>query len=99
MGDKTMPTVHQDQVEKSVAHLLYDLAGAFVALLVYIGYWSGLYRAVHWLQDEWRRNALIRELSGISDYYLNDVAINRSEIDEVADVTVKRLRESRNHPT
>ena len=35
-----MPTVHQDQVEKSIAHLLYDLAGAFVALLVYIGHWS-----------------------------------------------------------
>lgn len=85
-----MLAVNQDKIDKSVVQ---NLGSAFLAPLVFIGHWLGFYRAVHWLQDEGRRNATIRELSLLSDHYLNDVGIKRSDIDSIADEMVKRLRE------
>jgi uncharacterized protein YjiS (DUF1127 family) len=85
-----MLTVNQDKIDRSIVQ---GLGSAFLAPLVFIGDWLGLYKAFHWLQDERRRNAVIRELNLVSDYYLNDVGIKRSDIDSIADEMVKRLRE------
>jgi len=90
-----MLAVNQDKIDKSIGHMVQDRASAFLAPLVFIGHRLGLYRAVHWLQDERRRNAVIRELNQLSDHYLDDVGINRSDIDAIADAMVKHLRESR----
>ncbi len=90
-----MLAVHQDNAEKSIGHMLQDLVGAIPASLVFVGHRLGLYGVVHWLQDEWRRDAAIRELNRLDDHYLDDVGIDRNDIDWIVDATVKRLRESR----
>jgi len=88
-----MLAVNQNRVERSIGYLRPDLGGAFPAALALIG--NRLYRVVCWLQDERRRGAAIRELNRLNDHYLDDVGINRSDIDWFADDMVKRLRNSR----
>jgi hypothetical protein len=57
-----MLAVDQDRVDRSIGHLLQDLAGAFLAPLRFIGGGLGLYKAFRWLQEERLRIATIREL-------------------------------------
>ncbi len=90
-----MFAVNQDKVEKSVGHVLQDFGGTLLAPLTFIGHQLGLYSVVCWFQDERRRSVLIDELSRLDDYYLRDVGIDRSDIEEIADAMVKRLRRSR----
>jgi uncharacterized protein YjiS (DUF1127 family) len=51
--------------------------------------------AVGWLLDQWRRRAVIGELSRLNDHHLRDIGIERGEIDSVADTMVRRSRASR----
>ena len=87
-----MFAVDQDRVSKSIK----DLAGAFLGRLVHVGSRLGFFKVVRWLQDEWRRGVAIRELNRLNDHYLDDIGIDRSDIDSFVDTMVKRLRESRN---
>jgi len=91
-----MFAVDQDKVDKSIGRMLQDLGGAFLAPLAHIGSRLGFYKVIRWLQDEWRRGAVIRELNRLNDHYLDDIGINRSNIDSIVDAMLKRLRENRN---
>jgi uncharacterized protein YjiS (DUF1127 family) len=90
-----MFALDQGNVDKSIRRL-QDLGSAFLAHLPDIGSRLGFHKVIRWLQDEWRRGAVIRELNRLNDHYLDDIGINRNDIDSIADTMVKRLRESRN---
>jgi len=91
MQHQVMLVVHQSNAEKSIGQMLQDLVGAIPASLVFIGHRLGLYRVVHWLQDERRRGAAIRELNRLNDHHLDDVGINRNDIDWTVDVSFHRM--------
>ena len=50
---------------------------------------------VVWLRDQWRRRAVIGELSRLNDHHLRDIGIERGEIESVAETMVKRSRANR----
>ena len=81
-----MVAVKQDNV---------SFGGGLLVPLVLTG--RGLSKAFRWLQDELRWKATIRELNLMSDHYLDDVGITRSDIDLVAYEMLKPLRDGR-HP-
>jgi uncharacterized protein YjiS (DUF1127 family) len=82
--------VNQDKADKSAGRVLKDLLGAFLELAV-IDDRFGLFKVFRWLQDETRRNALMRELNLLNDYCLDDIGIRRP-FDQRPDDLVKRLR-------
>lgn len=54
-----------------------------------------LVAAACWLLDQWRRRAVIGELGRLNDHHLRDIGIERGEIEEVAEVMVRRQRARR----
>jgi uncharacterized protein YjiS (DUF1127 family) len=83
---------NQDKADRSIGRVLKDVGGAFLEQLVFIGDQLGLFNVFRWLQDEWRLNAAIRELSRLNDHYLDDIGIGRGSIDLREDELIKRLR-------
>jgi len=83
---------NQDKADGSIGRVLTDAGGAFLERLVIIGGQLGLFNVFRWLQDEWRLNAAIRELSRLNDHYLDDIGIGRSSIDLREDELRKCLR-------
>jgi hypothetical protein len=79
--------VNQDKADKSAGRVLKDLRGAFLEQLAVID----VFKVFRWLQDETRRNALMRELNLLNDYCLDDIGIRRP-FDQRTDDLVKRLR-------
>ena len=51
--------------------------------------------AIEWLLDQWRRRAVIGELSRLNEHHLRDIGIERGEIEEVADTMLRRSRANR----
>lgn len=90
-----MVAAKQDNVDKFIGPVLQSLGGGLLVPLVLTG--RGLSKAFRWLQDELRWTATIRELNLMSDHYLDDVGITRSDIDLVAYEMLKPLRDGR-HP-
>jgi hypothetical protein len=86
-----MFAVNQDKADKSAGRVLKDLRGAFLEQLAVIDGRFGLCKVFRWLQDETRRNALMRELNLLNDYCLDDIGIRRP-FDHRTDDLVKRLR-------
>jgi uncharacterized protein YjiS (DUF1127 family) len=54
------------------------------------------YKTTWWVRDEIRRTVVIGELIRLNDHYLDDVGINRSDIESIADTMVRGMRENRN---
>jgi uncharacterized protein YjiS (DUF1127 family) len=89
---EAMFAANQDKADRSIGRVLKDVGGAFLEQLVCIGDQLGLFNVFRWLQDEWRLNTAIRELSRLNDHYLDDIGIRRSSIDLRDDELIKRLR-------
>jgi uncharacterized protein YjiS (DUF1127 family) len=87
-----MFATNQDKAGRFIGRVLKDVGGAFLERLVFIGDQLGLFNVFRWLQDEWRLNAAIRELSRLNDHYLDDIGIERSSINLREDELIKRLR-------
>lgn len=51
-----------------------------------------LARVFHWLRQQWRRGAAIRELQRIDDRQLRDMGIDRNGIEAVIDELMRRDR-------
>ena len=85
-----MFAVNQDKA-KSTGQILKDLRGAFLEQLAVIDDRFGIRKLFRWLQDEARRNALMRELNLLNDYCLDDIGLRRP-FDLRTDDLVKRLR-------
>lgn len=90
-----MIAVDQDQPGTFTARRLQDFGGAVLAPLAVIGNRLGFCKAICWLQDERWRGAVIRELNRLNDHYLDDIGVNRSDIDSIVDAMVRRRRERR----
>src|SRR4029450_908273 len=58
---------NQDKADKSAGRVLKDLRGAFLEQLAVIDGRFGLCKVFRWLQDETRRNALMRELNLLNE--------------------------------
>jgi len=82
---------NQDKGDRSIGRVLKDLGGAFLEQQVFIGDRLGLCNVLHWLQDEARHNATVRELNLLDDYCLDDIGIKRP-FDLRTDDLVRRLR-------
>lgn len=87
-----MFAVHQDKLDRLTGHMPQESGGAVLAPLALIGNRLGFHKAIRRFQDERRRRAMIRELNRLNDYYLDDIGIDRSEIDSIAAAAVERLR-------
>lgn len=90
-----MVAVKGEDLDKSVGPVPRSLGGWLLVPLVPTG--RGLSNAFRWLKDELRRHATVRELNLLSDHYLDDVGITRSDSDLVAYEMLKPLRDGR-HP-
>jgi uncharacterized protein YjiS (DUF1127 family) len=90
-----MLAIDRDNVEYSTGPALQQIGRAVAAPAMSIARRLRLDRVVYWIQDEVKRAALVRELSQLNDYYLRDIGIHRADIDDIADMMVKRRRESR----
>ena len=86
-----MFAVNQDRVDKPIGQVMSYLGGAFLGQLVSVADRLDSWRPLRRSRDEARRDATIRELNLLSDYYLNDVGVRRS-VDRRADDLVRRLR-------
>ena len=86
-----MFAVNQDRVDKPIGQVVSYLGGAFLGQLVYVADQLDPWRLFRRFRDKARRDATIRELNLLSDYYLDDVGVRRS-IDRRADDLVRRLR-------
>jgi len=86
-----MFAVNRDKADKYPGRALKDLRGALLKQLVVIEDRLNLSRVLRWLQDEARRNAMIRELNLLNDYCLDDIGVRRP-LDLKTDNLVKRLR-------
>ena len=49
-------------------------------------------RVMSWLWLQWRRREIIRALNKVDDRLLQDVGIERAEIDEIVDALIARWR-------
>ena len=86
-----MFAVSQDRVDKPIGQVMSYLGGVLLGQLVSMAYRLGSWRLRRRSCDEARRDATIRELNLLSDYYLDDVGVRRS-VDRRADDLVRRLR-------
>ena len=86
-----MFAVNQDKADKSPSRTLKDLRSALLAQLAVIDDRFGVCRIFHWLRDEARRNAMMRELNLLDDHCLDDLGL-RHPVDQRTDDLVKRLR-------
>jgi uncharacterized protein YjiS (DUF1127 family) len=86
-----MFVVNPGKADRSIGQLVNHLGGKFLGQLVFIADRLDAWRLLRRFQDEARRNAPIRELNLLSDYYLDDVGVRRS-VDRRADDLVRRLR-------
>ena len=87
-----MLSANHDKADRSIGRVLKDVGGAFLEQLVFIGDELGLFSVFRWLQDGWRLNAAIRELSRLDDHCLDDIGVRRSSINLRDDELIKRLR-------
>jgi hypothetical protein len=86
-----MSAVNQGELGGSNERVTRYLGNAFLIQLDFTSDRFDPWRLFYWLRGEARRNATIRELDMLSDYYLDDLAVRR-QIDLRADDLVKRLR-------
>ena len=85
-----MFTVNQDRVDKPIGQVVGYFGGVFRGHLVSAADRLDPWRLLRWFRNEARRDATIRELNLLSDYYLDDVGVRRS-VDRSADDLVRRL--------
>src|SRR5262249_49087938 len=90
-SEEAMFAVNQDNADEPRGRTLTDLRGALLAQLAVIDDWFNVCRTFRWLRDDVRRNAMMRELSRLDDYCLNDIGIKRP-FDPRTDDLVTRLR-------
>jgi hypothetical protein len=83
--------IKQDKAHRSIGGVLNELGGAFLEQFVLISDRLGRCWIFRWLEDEVRRNAMMRELD-LSDHYLRDIGIEHRYVDLRTEDLVKRLR-------
>jgi uncharacterized protein YjiS (DUF1127 family) len=86
-----MFAVNQDRADKPIGQVMSYLSGVLLGQLVSMADRIDSWRLLRRSCDEARRDATIRELNLLSDYYLDDVGVSRS-VDLRADDLVRRLR-------
>ena len=86
-----MFAVNQGRVDRPIGQVMSYFGGVFLGQLVSVADRLDSWRLLRRLREETRRDATIRELNLLSDYYLDDVGVTRS-VDRRADDLVRRLR-------
>lgn len=86
-----MFAVNQDKADESLGRTLKDFRGAVLVQLAVLNDRPGVCKIFHWLWDEARRSAMMRELNLLDDQCLDDLGLRRP-FDQRTDDLVKRLR-------
>jgi uncharacterized protein YjiS (DUF1127 family) len=90
-GENAMIAANPAKIDRATASPVKYLGGVLLGHLTAIADRLDPAQFVRWFQDQARANQTKRELTLLSDYYLDDLGVRRS-VDPRADDLARRLR-------